>query len=303
MPVALERPIADQRIEDVETLETGEINTDHVTPFWEYEHPDTLIRRHYNVDDYVQYNGKRYRCLVEHDATTRFLVWSTPEGGERTRYWIRARKMSPQRNRRAAAYLATDRGKRTVRYAINRLKRQVLLRARCAELSFSLPYDQAVDMSCADSIRIEVPRVGEVVGKIVEIERTIERGVNLATIRIASTNGDDTLPPVAGEGQEQTGELAYSTTWGRLREPIKAENIDAIGPFANVVENEGAYQYVLAQEASVFHVDPIETIGANPTRLIIAYQSLVEENTLTRRGSITTEPLRMKKQISFLPGA
>jgi len=299
MPLALEREIDDQRIEDVETLEIGEIHVDHVTRFWEYEDPDTLIRRHYVVGDFVQHNNKRYRCLVEHDATTTFSVrWGDPK----VAYWIRVQKMAPQRDRRAAGYFSSGRGRRSVRYGVLRLKRIVLLRARYTELSFALPYKTARNMSCADAIRIEVPRVGEVVGKIVSIERTIQRGEVLAHIRIASTNGDGSIAPAPIEDQEQTAELAYSISFGRLREPVDATALATSGPFAWTVENDADTQAGLVRLAEGSGLDPMSAINKNPTRLIIAYPPLIEEDTLTHRISVTTEALRVPKQISFLPG-
>ncbi|WP_125461945.1 hypothetical protein [Rhizobium sp. Kim5] len=300
MPVALERPVADELVENVEVLQLGDINADHTTPMWEYEHPDTLIRRHYNVGDAVQYNGRRFVCLVEHDATSRFAMYS---GIPKEKYWSRAfTKLAPQADRRLATYFGTRRGKRSIRYAVNRLRRIVTLRARCAVLTFSIPYLDARDMSCADTIRIEVPRVGEVVGKIISIERTIDnRGQRLAEIRIAATNGDGTLPPEAGEDQEQTGDLAYASTYGRLYEPVDAVGLDTIGPYADIVDNDASVQETVALDAEAVGLDPVAAIGKNPTRWTIAYPSLREEDLVARRITVRTEPLRLPKQIKFSP--
>ncbi|KAA1237143.1 hypothetical protein FHL81_10920 [Agrobacterium tumefaciens] len=302
MPVALERPVADELIETVEVLTLGDINLDHVTRMWEYEDPDTLIRRHYVVGDTVQYNGRRFVCLVEHDATPRFsMYWGIPK----EKYWSRAfTKLAPQADRRLATYFGTNRGKRSIRYVINRLRRIVTLRARCAELAFSIPYAAARNMSCADSIRIEVPRVGEVVGKIISIERSIERkGRSMADIRIASTNGDGTAAPAPGEGQEQTGDLAYAATYGRLYQPVNAVGLDTVGPFANFVENDADAQASIARDASSAGLDPLAAIGKNPTRLVIAFPPLREEDLLARRITVRTEALRLPKQIRFLEEA
>ncbi|QND41820.1 hypothetical protein HB770_04060 [Rhizobium leguminosarum bv. viciae] len=229
------------------------------------------------------------------------MKWGIPP----QKYWSRAfTKLAPQADRRHATYFGTDRGTRSIRYAINRLRRSVTLRARCAQLSFSIPYDQARAMSCADSIRIEVPRVGEVVGKIVSIERQIQRkGRSIANIRIASTNGDGTAAPAPGEEQEQTGDLAYGATFPRLYEPVNALALDGMGPFANFVENDAAAQEAFARDASSAGLDPIAAIGKNPTRLTIAFPSLREEDLLTRRITVRTEALRLPKQIKFLEEA
>lgn len=300
MPVALERAVGDQLIETVEVLATGDIQTDHVTLLWEYEHPETLIRRHYNVGDSVQYNGKRWTCLVEHDATPRFSQWW---GIPKERYWSRAyTRLAPQRDRRKATYFGTSRGKRSIRYAINRLRRIVTLRARCAVLSFSIPYLAAKDMSCADTIRIEAPRIGEVVGKIVSIERTISNsGKHLAAIRIAACNGDGTLPAEPGEDQETTGDIAYSSTYTRLVEPVIAESLDGIGPYIDIVENGYAEQAAVARDAEYANNDPVAAIGAKPTRWITAFPSLREEDILARRITVKTAPLKLPRQIRFLP--
>ncbi|KQZ50319.1 hypothetical protein ASD54_08675 [Rhizobium sp. Root149] len=300
MPVALERPVADELVETVEVLQLGDINADHVTPYWEYEHPDTLIRKHYKVGDSVQYNGRRFTCLVEHDATPRFSMWW---GIPKEKYWSRAfTKLAPQADRRLATYFGTNRGKRSMRYAVNRLRRIVTLRARCAVLTFPIPYLDARSMSCADTIRIEAPRVGEVVGKIISIERRIDnRGQRIAQIQIAAANGDGTLPPEASENQEQTGDLAYSTTFGRLYQPVNAVGLDTIGPYADIVDNDATAQEAIAREAATTGLDPIAAIGANPTRWTIAFPSLREEDLLARRITLRTVPLRLPKQIRFTP--
>lgn len=300
MPVALERPVADELVETVEVLQLGDINADHTTPLWAYEDPETLIRRHYLAGDAVQYNGRRFVCLVEHDATPRFATyWGIPK----EQYWSRSfAKTAPQADRRIATYFGTRRGKRSMRYAINRLRRIVTLRARCAVLTFSIPYLDARAMSCADTIRIEVPRVGEVVGKIISIQRTLDnRGQRLAEIQIAATNGDGTLPPEAGEDQEQTGDLAYATTYGRLYEPVDAVGLDTIGPYVDLVENDATAQEAIARDAESAGLDPIAAIGANPTRWTIAYPSLREEDIVSRRITVRTEALRLPKQIRFSP--
>jgi hypothetical protein len=189
-----------------------------------------------------------------------------------------------------------------MRYAVNRLRRIVTLRARCAVLAFSIPYLDARSMSCADTIRIEAPRVGEVVGKIISIERRIDnRGQRIAQIQIAATNGDGTLPPEATEDQEQTGDLAYSTTFGRLYQPVNAVGLDIIGPYADIVDNDATAQEAIAREAATTGLDPIAAIGANPTRWTIAFPSLREEDLLARRITLRTVPLRLPKQIRFTP--
>lgn len=300
MPVALERPVGDELVETVEVIAMGDINTDHTTPLWEYEYPDTLIRRHYNVGDSVQYNGRRWVCLVEHDATPRFSQWW---GIPKERYWSRAlTRLAPQADRRKPTYFGTPRGKRSIRYAINRLRRIVTLRARCAMLSFTLPYLVARDMSCADTIRIEAPRVGEVVGKIVSIERSIDnKGNKIASIRIAATNGDGTPPPEVGQDQDVTGDLAYDSSFTRLYQPVNAEALDLMSPYADIIENDANEQAAVAFDAEFARNDPMAAIGAKPTRWILAFPPLREEDLLSRRITIKTEPLRLPKQIRFLP--
>ncbi|KAJ34016.1 hypothetical protein BW45_06235 [Agrobacterium tumefaciens] len=92
-------------------------------------------------------------------------------------------------------------------------------------------------------------------------------------------------------------------TLGRLYQPVNAIGLDTIGPFANYVENDADTQASIALDASSVGLDPLAAIGKNPTRLVIAFPPLREEDLLARRITVRTEALRLPKQIKFFEEA
>ncbi len=292
-----ELPEEDDQTETVEVVTLAALNIDGSTPEWEYEDPETLEQRHYVVGDEVLANGKAWTCVVEHDATEDFMLRVFDDGPV---LWERREKRAPMRDPRSARFFDSDRGVRAVRHAIRRLYRAVLERSQCATTTFTVPWELAREITCADSCRIRHRRLpgGELIGKVTAIELVIgEDGVRTANITLASVPGSGSIAPEPGPDEFQTGGIVYSTSYRQPRVPVNAFALASVPPRHYFFENSAAEQLAAAMGSD----DPVGTIGSMPTRLKIAMPALREEDLLTRRMSVTCLPPSLPKQINLRP--
>ena len=292
-----EIPEEDDQVETVEVVTLAALNIDGSTPEWEYEDPETLEQRHYVVGDEVLAAGKAWTCVSEHDATDSFRIRDYDDGPV---LWERREKRAPMRDPRSARFFDSDRGVRAVRHAVRRLYRANLERSQCATTTFTVPWELAREITCADSCRIRHRRLpgGELIGKVTAIELVIgEDGVRTANITLASIPGSGSIAPVPGPDQFQTGDIVYSTSYRGVREPVNAFALASQPPRVYAIENAWDVQHA----AAVASGDPVGTIGTLPTRIRLAFTPLREEDLLTRRMSVTCLPPSLPKQINLRP--
>ncbi len=291
-----EIPDEDDQVETVEVVTLAPLNIDGSTPEWEYEDPETLEQRYYAVGDEVLANGRAWTCVMAHDATDDFDV----RNADGTVLWQKRNKRAPMRDARSPKFFDTDRGVRAVRHAIRRLYRTALERSQCATTTFQIPWELGRSITCADSCRIRHRRLpgGELVGKVTAVELVIgQDGVRTANVTLASIPGAGTAAPTPGPTEQQAGDVVYTTSYRAVREPVDAYALQALSPRIYEVENSWSEQY----NAADLSPDPIATIGANPTRLRIAFKPLREEDVLRRRMSVTCKAPALPKQINLRP--
>ncbi|MBB4064057.1 carbohydrate-binding protein [Gellertiella hungarica] len=298
MPSGLQDlPAEDDEVEVVETLNLSSLNIDSSTAEWIYEDETTLEPKTYAIGDEVLANGKAWTCLVAHTATENF----TPrDPATDVQLWQIREKRAPMRDSASSRYFDSARGIRSVRHAILRLARTNLERSQCGEVTFDIPWLLGREMTCADSVRIAHRRLpgGELVGKVVGLELLIEEGgKRSARVTLASIPGTNAAVPTPGAGQSQTGSVVYSTSYAGVRTPVNAAALSVAAPRVYAFENVWSEQLLAASGQP----DPIAVIGSMPTRLKIAFTPLREEDILTRRMSVTCEPLALPRQINLRP--
>jgi hypothetical protein len=297
MPSGLQDlPDEDDQTEVIETCTLGPLNIDSSTPEWEYENPDNLEVVHYEVGDEVIANGKAWTCIVEHDATESFSV--RDDFGDPV--WEQRDKRAPLRDARNPRFLDLNRGMRAVRHAILRLHRAVLERSQCAETTFEVPWLVGRHITTEHSCRISHTRLpsGELTGKVTGIELTIEAGGKRSCrVTLASIPGTGAATPGIDEGQQQAGDVVYSTSYRAAKVPVNAFALSSQSPRVFAFENAASDQHMEANRST----DPVGVIGAMPTRLKIAFKALREEDLLTRRMSVMCLPPALPKQLNLRP--
>ncbi|WP_428427326.1 hypothetical protein [Pararhizobium sp.] len=290
-------PADDEEVEPVDTVTLGSLTLDTSTPEWQYENPETLVRRHYVVGQEVLANGRAWTCQVEHDAQIDFMP-RDPVTQELI--WLRREKRAPIGTTRNPRFVDLPRGVRAIRHAIRRLKRQVLLRAQCAEVTFELPWVLSRNITTEDSCWIAHRSLpgGEMTGKVSSIELSIQPGgKRRGRITMLSIPGKGLPAGIPEEGEQQTADVVYVTDYRGVNIPVDAFALQAQSPRIFEFENEWGDQLAAANASS----DPIAAIGANPTRLSIAFKALREEDLLSRRGTVICEPLPLPMQINLSP--
>jgi len=300
MPAAVQNILGDLKTEAVETLTVGQLNLDHTTAEWRYEDPETLDIQHYNVGDRVQINGKCFVCLTAHDAQSPFK-YNDPENPE-TILWELTTRSAALTDLRTPRIADINRGKRIVRYGVRRLDRVVLERALAAEVSVEVPGTKR-GYSCADTARIEHGKLvgGECVGPITGLEIRFDGAVRTTKITIACGIGNGSTPATAGVGQESTGGVVYTPSYGRVDTPVDAYSLAGLAPFVEAVYHDSDEQLSAANTAAFAGLDPMAALGSLPTQLHIGFMPLPEEDQLTRRVTITCEPIYVPKGIDITP--
>lgn len=303
MPLSVHDVIRDDRIETVDVIELNNLTIDVYTKQWEYENPDTLVRRHYVVGDEVQANGYTWTCVLEHDATVRFVA-AVQSGSTVTRLWERAFRRSAVNDIRTPIYFDTNRGIRSIMHACRRLARRAMMRARCLELSFECSWSVARDLTLDDSIRLEYRYLpgGEAIGKLTAIELSAtEGGTRIARLTVSVAPGLGTAVPEPEVGQKATadGQVVYSLQAPEPVIPVNAYALPAMSPLLYMtVMNAAAQETAMG---SIFVKDPETALQGVPTQVLLAYPSLREEDLLPRKLTATCEPLPIPQGINLHP--
>lgn len=285
--------LGDDRTESVDVVQLRELDIDPSTPQWVYEDPDTLERKLYEVDDEVIANGRRWVCVQEHLAhesfrSRTFLYWDDGDAVYDT-FWESLPKGSPIAPS-SARYFDTARGQRSVRHAVRRVKRVILQRARCMEVSCEVPWSVGRGISCADEATISHPKLGgSVRGKVSGVRLVVAGSRRSATITI--------LVPVGTGGTPDFATNAYSMTGG--------------GPVQNVIPstlpNRMLRRYDLYNDGwsqqweleNLPGMDPVEMLSAMPTQIRLAVWPLQQDDTLVRRLKATATPMAIPSGINL----
>lgn len=297
--------LGDDRTEVIETINLAPLDIDASTPDWMYEDPETLDPMQYQVGDYVIANGKRWRCDVAHTAAPNFfyLGFASPEDTERVRLWTRV-SSNAAIDSESAKFFDTDRGKRAVRHGLRRLRRAVVERSLAAELSFEIDWSVGRSITCADSCRVEHPRLpgGEVVGKVSSVEKRIAENSGMrsvvVTIMLPVGAGDALSSP---DPEQQTADgVVYDFTAPAPNEPVNIFQLRNQEPFY-YIDNDFVAQELVGRVAENAGQDPVAAIGGAPTRITLVCDPIREEDLLVRRMSAVTEPLSIPRGIDLKP--
>lgn len=276
MPVAQQDVLGDDKTETVDVIHLAPLNIDPSTPLWVFEDPNTLEPKEYSIDDEVIYNGRKYRCLSDHTASMEF---------DFSKWQLVERKAAI--NPISAGYFSTNRGVRSVRYAIRMLHRRVLQRARCLEVSFQCEWALARTMSCRDACSVENRKIGEVSGKISSLKLVADGSKRYAEVTILACLGDGTPPPVAEPWpDEETAQIVYNMSYPNTRNPTLAPSLPSKG---HRVEIKNAYSE--QKLAAMYQPDPVAIIEKMPTRVEITVDPIREEDLITRQLSVVCKPI------------
>ncbi|TIN41405.1 MAG: hypothetical protein E5Y10_22960 [Mesorhizobium sp.] len=102
---------------------------------------------------------------------------------------------------RHRAYFPTTRGLRSLDYLVALARANILERARCISVSFTVPFRAGIDLSCRKNASIADPRIpgGEATGKIIGYSLSAKDGALFATVTIGCTIGKgNTVTTVPG---------------------------------------------------------------------------------------------------------
>lgn len=275
MPVAQQEILGDDKAEVVDVIHLAPLNIDPSTRLWTYEDPDTLEPMQYAVGDEVIFNGHKWRCISAHTATPYFSYSAFVQVARKA-------AITPT----AARYFDTDRGVRSVRYAIRMLQRRVIARARCLEISFQCPWDIARTMTCRDAARVENRKIGEVTAKISSVKLVADGAKRYAEVTILACLGDGTPPPIATGSDEETGDVVYQMTYPSPSTPTVAGQLRTKVHFVDVINS-----YAEQKSAALYEADPVGVIEGMPTRIELDVDPIREEDLLTRNLTVTCKPI------------
>jgi len=293
MPAHAQRMMGDDRKELVDVIQLAPLNIDHVTPHWVAEDPETLDPVSYNVGDVVQANGRRWECVAEPDETERFRVGKLDMTTMTyTRWWKRVPKRAARTDETAPTYFDTDRGTRSVRHALRRLKRIVLRRAHCIEVSFDCAWEDGIAMSTRDTctvthrlLRSEGNATGTATGKVVSVRLVADGSGRRASVTMHVPAGSDEEIETEG-GTTIDGDVSYKLKAPTARQPVNAAALPAQLATVTVVNG-----YAAQKSAALFEEDPVAKIQQMPTRVQIDVIPIQEEDMITRRLQVTVDPL------------
>ena len=98
----------------------------------------------------------------------------------------------PVRDLRRRDYFNTDRGKQSLEYLICLARAQLLQRSRAVEVTFSVPLDRALSLSCRQNVQITDPRLpgGSAAGKVISYRLRVADGSETADINIGCMVGN-----------------------------------------------------------------------------------------------------------------
>ena len=293
MHAGVQDVLGDDREEPVDQLQLAALNLDTETPDWEYEDPDTLEQREYAVGDKVQANGKVYRALVEHDATERFLIGIMADD-EYVQLWERTDKKSAMSDLRSAKYWDTPRGERSRNHAIRRLRRKVVERAYCVEVSFACSWEFARGTTTAHTVTVHHPLHGTLTGRVNRVRLNVANdGSRMGEITMlcpVGTGGNGN----GGSEEIEGGGVTYDLTAPTPRSPVNGATLPSVAAQVDVVND-----YSNQKTEALFAEDPIAVIQSMPTQVTIAVPVIREEDLIVRRCKVVTAPIAIPQGVNL----
>ncbi len=306
MSVGVQQIIQTDKIETIDQIQLASPTLDNSTPEWRYEHPETLVRYHYNVGDKVQANGKVWTCTFEHDATQQFSAWvfDPVTGDPVERLWIKNRITRSAINHLSPRLFDSPRGVRAVRHGLRRLQRIVQRRARAIEVSFEVPFWVGRMITCQDECLTENHHFpgGEVVGKVIRVQLKVDGSVKSAIITLGVSVGNG-VDPTPSDGVEQTSGILYGVNAPGVNEPVDVYALPGKPPRVLRIDNPVDIQNGYGNAASLAGTDPVKAIADNPTILRVYFEPLRQEDLLSRRITVQTQPIYVRKGINLSPEA
>lgn len=332
------------RSEVLAEITLNDITLDTATPAW-------AASTAYAAGDRARVGARIWRCVHAHTSGSAFRslqILDSPDG-EPYRYsstpgqfgmayrtlWERERTDgSALGDRRRASYYDTDRGRHSLRHAIERARAHLRRRMRCLSVRFAAPWaGDLLDIDCDTSVRIESPRLpgGVVIGKVIGYTITagggtapvveVELGVSVGRGRadpLPSPGTTDYADEAwdAGEYQASVGGSAGTTqgvVWsvaaGPLRQPILASRLGDPGYVVRSLEVVGrpseqrtrAHAAFLrpASQASDVQVAVQRSLSERPTRVSYALRDISPEDLLERAYAVSCEPLEGPRGINL----
>lgn len=153
------------------------------------------------------------------------------------------------------SYFLTPRGQRTINAMLCRASARLAKAARCVEIEVEVPYEAALDVTCARAARIVDDRLpgGEATGKIISYELVADgdSGQLSAKVKIACAIGSGSAPATATGDQVEAGGVVVDA-WGD-QQPTSLVNPLLLGTRAYSVLTASLVNGPAEQQAAILN--------------------------------------------------
>lgn len=174
-----------ERTETLADLLLNDILEDKVTPDWNEQ-------VNYFVGDVIRHNGRNYKCLIDHVSKTFFeLIRIQANFVILTLWQVEELDNSALRDARRSSYFTTDRGHKSIKHGLERLKTQLLERSRFITITFETEYDLLKDIDTDTTIRLTSDKIpnGAAIGKVINYSINAINGVKFVRCSIGVSIG------------------------------------------------------------------------------------------------------------------
>lgn len=283
-----------ERTETLDDLLLNDILEDKVTPLWDEN-------TQYFVGDVVRHNGKNYKCVTEHVSATYFQLNRLQASFVILTLWqTEQMDNSALRDPRRASYFTTDRGHKSIKHGLERLKTQLLERSRFITISFEAEYDRLKDIDTDTTIRVESNKIpgGSAIGKVLNYSIIANDGVKFVRCSIGVSIGTGQTLAQFDAGIPLYTSLTYDNAVYQESEDM--EYLTASGIVYDV-DYDRIRQYVnpwFLASAS-YAIDAVDVSGTKGEQRDVAYYaslegSTVEEITENIKMSLVDVPTRIE---------
>lgn len=321
--VGIQDVLGDDRVSELSDISLRDPSYDATTPEWEPIHI-------YDVGDRTQHNGKCFECAIAHtsvDFWAEYVSVVEPSGFTHLeRQWSRVDSQAPLSDPRRASFFSTARGRRSVEFGIEVLRKHLLSRARCVEITCDVPWALGRDLTVDDSVRVETTKIpgGEAVGKLTRLElRADDQGIRIASLTIACSVGTGEPSPAPDFGtsdyfDDDYGPITYGPTvtvadretasgvvyaWPDLQ-PSQPVNAFRLGdrPYSiieSTLRNQANSQELEARWTGLTGGNPVQALAENPTRWNLRLRPLPQSDVKRLKYLVSCQPMECNQGINL----
>ncbi|WP_313194884.1 hypothetical protein [Shinella zoogloeoides] len=315
--------------EELDDIGLNSLTEDTSTPQWEEE-------KEYHVGDRVLRGNRAWLCQQDHTSTDQFqTVLDDYARYDESRIkpfmkrWVQTTKNVALKNKSAATFFGTDRGRQIAEHGLLRVRAFLRHRLRALTVTFRGRWEDLHDISLRDGCRIEHyffdAAGGWVRGKVISYSKvwsgdTGERYVEV-TIGVSVANGNvDTLPEGGTAYSEAfetgyswadddgvgytVGDMQYTVGGEKVSTPVKVEWLKYPGYACVAVNwtNTIGDQLRAAARTQLVYGNALEAVAAIPTTYNIRMRSLSNTDIIERKVKITGTTVTARKDIDLAFG-